>query len=114
VSNVIESAGVATICLSTIPPLTRNTGAPRVVGLSHPMGRTMGQPGDADGQRAVLRAALEAGAAFTEPRSFTELPFEWPERRSQAIREPDPPPPISQLLVRRPWLLPRLISGRVP
>ncbi len=80
VANVIEDTGIPTACLSMIPPLTRNTGAPRVVGLAYPMG----------------------------------LPFEWPERRSEAIREPDPAPPIARLLTRKPWLLRRLVSGRLP
>jgi len=114
VANVIEAAGTPTICLSAIPPLTRNTGAPRVVGLSHPMGLTMGQPGDHDGQREVLRAGLEAGVAIPEARGYVELPFRWPEPRSVAIREPDPLPPIAQLLMRKPWLLPRLVAGRPP
>ena len=111
---MIEASGVATICMSAIPPLTCNTGAPRVIGVAHPMGLTMGQPGDSHGQRAVLRAVLENGWAMTEPRSYAELPCVWPEPRSKAIREPDPPPPIAQLLTKRPWLLPRLISGRLP
>lgn len=85
-----------------------------MVGLAHPMGLTMGRPGDRDGQREALRAALEAGAAMAEPRSYVELPFRWPERRSTAIREPDPLPPIAQLLAKKPWLLPRLVSGRLP
>ena len=114
VANIIEASGTPTICISTIPPLTRNTGAPRVVGLAHPMGLTMGRPGDHDRQREVLRAALEAGTAITEPRGYAELPFEWPESRGKAIREPDPPPPIAQLLTRKPWQLPRLVSGRLP
>lgn len=114
VANPIESAGTSTICLSTIPPLTRNTGAPRVVGLSHPMGLTMGRPGDHQGQREVLRATLEAGIAITEPRGYVELPFRWPEPRSTAIREPDPLPPIAQLLTKKPWLVPRLAAGRPP
>jgi len=114
VANVVEDLGIPTICLSLIPPLTRNTGAPRVVGVAHPMGLPLGLPDHAAQQRAVLQAALEAGAAMTEPRSYTELPFEWPERRSQAIREPDPPPPIAQLLTSKPWLLPKLISGHLP
>ena len=114
VANVIEAAGVATACISMIPPLTRNTGAPRVVGLAHPMGTPMGRPGDADTQRAVLRSALEAAAAMTEPRSYTELPFVWPERRSTAIREPEPAPPIAQLLSKKPWLVRRLATGRIP
>ena len=114
VANVIEEAGVATACLSMIPPLTRGTGAPRVVGLAYPMGQAFGKPSDADGQRQVLRAALEAAVAMTEPRSYAQLPFEWPETRSQAIRDPDPPPPIAQLLAKKPWLIPRLVSGRIP
>ncbi len=114
VANVIEDLGVPTVCLSLIPPLTVNTGAPRVVGLAHPMGLPVGLPGHVDQQRAVVQAALEAGAAMTEPRSYTELPFQWPERRSQAIRESDPPPPIVQLLTSKPWLLPRLVSGNLP
>jgi hypothetical protein len=114
VANVVEAAGVATACLSMIPPLTRNTGAPRVVGVAHPMGMPMGRPGDPDGQRAVLRAVLEAAAVMSRPRSYTELPFVWPERRSAAMREPDPPPPIAQLLTKKPWLLPRLTGGRIP
>ena len=114
VANVVEAAGIATACLSMIPPLTRNTGAPRVVGVAHPMGMPMGRPGDAPTQRAVLQAALEAAASMTRPRSYAELPFVWPERRSTAMREPDPPPPIAQLLTKKPWLLPRLAGGRIP
>ncbi|MDH3294670.1 MAG: hypothetical protein OER95_10175 [Acidimicrobiia bacterium] len=113
-ANIIEDLGVPTLCLSLIPPLSRNTGAPRVVGLAHPMGLPLGLPHQVDQQRTVLRAVLEAGAAMAEPRSYVELPFEWPERRSQAMREPDPPPPIVQLLSSKPWLLPRLISGDLP
>ena len=103
-----------TACLSMIPPLTRATGAPRVVGVAYPLGLPLGRAGDAGGQRAVLEATLQAAAGFSAPRSYTELPFEWPEPRSKAIREPDPPPPISQLLAHKPWLLPKLVSGHIP
>jgi len=78
------------------------------------MGLPLGLPHEVELHRAVLQAALEAAAAMTDSRSYTELPFQWPERRSQAIREPDPPPPIAQLLSAKPWLLPRLISGHLP
>lgn len=114
VANVIEEAGVATACLSLIPPLTRRTGAARVVGVAHPSGLPLGLPGDAHGQKDILRATLEAAAAITEPRGYVELPHEWPERRSVAIREPETPPPIVPLLTKKPWLLPRLISGDLP
>jgi len=85
-----------------------------VIGLSYPPGLPIGVPGDADGQRAVLRATLEAAVAMSEPRSYVELPFQWPEPRYKAIRESTTQPPIAQLLKRKPWLLPRLISGRLP
>lgn len=114
VANVIEAAGISTACLSMIPPLTRNTGAPRVIGVGYPMGLPLGLPGHADDQRAVLRAALEAAAEMDEPRLYVELPFEWPERRAVAMREPATPPPIVQLLNSKPWLLAKLVSGHVP
>ena len=114
VANVIEAAGTATACLSLIPPLTRRTGAPRVVGIAHPGGLPLGLPDDHVTQRAVLRDTLEAAATMTEPRSYVELDHEWPERRSVAIREPPTPPPIAHLLTRKPWLLPRLIAGDIP
>ncbi len=114
VANVIEAAGVPTACLSMIPPLTRATGAPRVVGIAYPMGLPIGRPGDADGQRAVLSATLQAAVSCSTPRSYVELPFEWPEPRSKAIREPDPPPPITQLLTRKPWLVSKLATGNFP
>ena len=42
-----------------IPDLTRAVGVPRLAGISYPMGRPLGRPHDADGQRAVLRSMLE-------------------------------------------------------
>jgi hypothetical protein len=78
------------------------------------MGLPVGLPGHSDEQRTVVRAALEAAAPMNSPRRYAELPFQWPERRSRAIREPSTPPPIVQLLTRKPWLLPKLVSGEIP
>ncbi len=115
VANVVEAAGVATACLSMIPPLTRNTGAPRVVGVAHPMGLPIGRPGDAE--RPAGGPAGGPGSRRGDGgtrASYVELPFVWPERRSTAMREPDPPPPIARLLTKKPWLLPRLAGGHIP
>ena len=114
VANCIEDAGIPTVCLSLIPPLTRATGAPRVVGVGHPMGLPLGLPDDAVNQRELLHAVLEAATEMKQPRSYVELPRQWPERRSVAMREPQTPPPIAQLLTKKPWLLSRLIAGDVP
>jgi len=99
-----------------IPDLTRAVGVPRLAGLSYSMGRPLGRPHDAEGQRAVLRATLDMLATASGPDSYVELPFEWPESPAQARNASKglPPPPIAELLHRKPWLLPRLYGGRIP
>jgi hypothetical protein len=98
VQREIEAAGVATITLSNIPELTAATGAPRVAGIEYPFGRTLGMPGDADGQRAVLRAALQALFEIESPGGRVDLPFVWPEPPEQANLPLDELPPIFEYL----------------
>lgn len=102
--------------LSWIPELTRAVGVPRLAGLSYPVSRPLGRPHDPDGQRAVLRATLELLASATGPDSYVELPFTWPESPAGArnASRDVPPSPIAELLLRKPWLLPRLYSGQIP
>jgi hypothetical protein len=83
-----------TVALSMIPELTRAVGVPRLVGISYPMGRPLGRPRDADGQRAVLRAMLDLLATAQGPDAYVELPFVWPESPAQARNaSKDLPPP---------------------
>jgi len=113
---VLEASGIPTVTLSMIPDLTRAVGVPRLAGISYPMSRPLGRPHDADGQRDVLRATLEVLASATGPDSYAELPFEWPESPAVARNASKglPPPPIVELLQKKPWLLANLYSGRVP
>lgn len=99
-----------------IPELTRAVGVPRLAGISYPMSRPLGRPGDADGQRAVLQATLALLATASGPDSYVELPFEWPESpaRARNASRDVPPAPIVELLQKKPWLLARLYSGRIP
>jgi hypothetical protein len=96
-----------------IPELTASAGAPRIAAIEHPFGVTLGRPGDAAGQRAVLRAALRAMEAMEAPGGVVHLPFEWPstERLNFA---PPVAPPIARYLVRHPWALPRFVNRRPP
>ena len=110
----MEAAGFSTITLSTIPDFTASVGAPRVAGIEYPQGRTMGQPGDAHGQREVLRAVLEALAAIKNQGEVVHLPFEWSEPPSRVRFEPREPSPIVRLIRRRPWLFLKLLSGKIP
>ena len=108
--RVLEAAGIATVTLSMIPDLTRAVGVPRLVGVSHPMGQPLGPPGDVGRQRAVLRAMLELLASASGPGTYLELPFEWQETPAQTRNASKgvPPSPITELLLKKPWLLPNL------
>ena len=116
VQRVLEASAIPTVALSMIPDLTRAVGVPRLAGISYPFGQPLGRPHDADGQRAVLRATLELLESATGPDTYVEMPFAWPEspaRVRNASRDLAPPP-ITELLKRKPWLLPRLYSGSIP
>jgi hypothetical protein len=116
VQRVLEEKGIPTVSLSMIPDLTRAVGVPRLAGISYPMGRPLGRPHDVDGQRAVLRAMLELLSTARGPDTYTELPFVWPESPAQArnASRNHPPPPIVDLLTRKPWLLVNLYTGSIP
>jgi len=116
VQRVLEASGIPTVALSMIPDLTRAVGVSRLAGISYPMGRPLGRPHDADGQRAVLRSMLELLATAPGPDTYVELPFVWPESpaRARNASKDLPPPPIVELLTRKPWLLANLYTGRIP
>ena len=114
VASKIEAAGIPTVCLSNIPDLTASTPAPRLVGIEYPSARTLGKPGDASGQMAVLRATLEAVQLMETPGSRIDLPFKWPESPAEARSHPTEPPPIATYLKRRPWHLLKLMAREIP
>ena len=116
VARALEASGIPTVTLSLIPDLTRAVGVPRLAGISYPFGRPLGRPHDPDGQRAVLRAMLDVLARATAPDTYEELPFVWPESpaRARNASKDLPPPPIVDLVTKKPWLLANLYSGRIP
>ena len=116
VQRVLEASGIPTVALSMIPELTRAVGVSRLAGISYPMGRPLGRLHDADGQRTVLRSMLDLLATAPGADTYVELPFVWPESPAQARNASKdlPPPPIVELLMRKPWLLANLYTGRIP
>jgi hypothetical protein len=114
VQRQIEAAGFTTITLSNIPDLTASVGAPRTAAIEHPFGLNVGLPGDAAGQRAVLRATLGAIPAMDKPGSIQNLPFEWIEPAEKLNTHPSQLPPISQYIIRHPWAVARLINRNPP
>jgi hypothetical protein len=97
-----------------IPEFTVAVGAPRVAGIDYPFGQPMGPPGDRAGQRAVLQATLAVLSTARGPGTVVQLPFRWPQDPREAGGGPPVPPPIVQLLKRKPWLALRLLAHDIP
>jgi hypothetical protein len=97
-----------------IPEFTASVGAPRVAGIEFPFGRPLGLPGDRAGQRAVLTAALEVISGARAPGTLVQLPFAWPQSPRDARADPPIPPPIVQLIKRKPWLAVKLLTRDIP
>jgi hypothetical protein len=112
VQREIEAAGIATVILSNIPDLTASVSPPRIAAIENPCGRTLGLPGDVEGQRAVLRAMLSALREIDAPGGIRHLPYRWPDEVPN--REEMDPPPIAEYLKRHPWDLRRLLNRDVP
>jgi len=109
----IEAAGFSTISLSMMPDLTASTGAPRIAAIERPFGLTLGLPGDASGQLAILRATLQALGAISEPGGVVDLPFEW-NHEAKLNTHPAQLPPIASYLRRHPWAFPRFFNRTPP
>jgi hypothetical protein len=105
---------MSTITLSSIPDLTAAVSVPRLAAIEHPLGYLLGQPGDQEGQTAVLRSTLHALAEMTGPGSVIHLPFEWPASARRLSARPPQAPPIGRYLLRHPWHIPNLFSRDVP
>jgi D-proline reductase (dithiol) PrdB len=112
VQREIEAAGISTICLSNIAAFTASVGAPRVAAIEHPGSQPLGPPGDADGQREILAATLDALVSIESPGQIVHLPFQWPKGVRRGM--PRKLPPIAKLLMKKPWLIPRFVSGDIP
>jgi D-proline reductase (dithiol) PrdB len=100
VARVVEEAGISTVVLSMMPAYQPSVGAPRVAAIAHPFGRPFGNVGDADTQRAVLRAALGMLITAEAPGQVVHLPFQWPEDPRATKWGPDEPSPIVAMMMK--------------
>ncbi len=87
---------------------------PRIAAIEYPLGRTFGQPGDREGELAVLRATLRALETIDRPGGVECLPFTWPEPPEKVQGHPPQEPPIVSYLKRHPWDLSRLLKREPP
>ncbi len=70
---------------------------PRVAAIAYPFGRIIGQVGDAQGQREVLKQTLACLEKADHPGQIFHLPFEWPEAPKEVKWHPPEISPIIKL-----------------
>ncbi|MDT8307339.1 MAG: hypothetical protein RRC07_15505 [Anaerolineae bacterium] len=75
VARLLEAAGTPTVIIASavFRPRLVAMKLPRLVLTPFPMGRPVGAPGDMDGQRRTLRAALELLASARAGEALVEL-----------------------------------------
>jgi hypothetical protein len=105
---------VSTISLTPMPDFSAAVGAPRAAAIEFPYGRPFGQPHDAGGQEAVLRATLDAAWAIDQPGGVVHLPFEWPEEPRRVRWHPREITPIVKVLRDHPEHVPAFLRGERP
>ncbi len=71
---------------------------PRVAAIEFPMGRALGDVGNAKQHREILLATLELFETSNEPGWVEHLPFKWPYPAEDTTWLPDPPPPYLEII----------------
>jgi len=77
VQRAIEQAGIPTIIISALPPVTRQNGSPRATAPLVPMGANAGAPHDNEMQREILRESLKQLVEITQAGTTVPLPFQY-------------------------------------
>ncbi len=75
--RAIEEAGIPTIIISALPPVTRQNGSPRAVAPLVPMGANAGAPHDVKMQTAILKDALKYLVEIDSSGKTVPLPYEY-------------------------------------
>ena len=95
-ARLFEAAGMSTIMVTNMPFWAERVGIPRTLAVEFPFGHILGQPGNEEQQRRVLRKALEVLEEADTAGAIVHFQETWPVPLEDAIREchPDVPPPI--------------------
>jgi hypothetical protein len=101
VARAVEAVDIPTVVLNMIWVFQKVVGMPRIAAIEYPFGRPYGEVGDAEGQRAVLRAALRLAESASAPGQVEHLPFRWHQLPEETEWHPAEPSPIIALMTRR-------------
>lgn len=77
IARVVESYGISTVALSLNREISEKIRAPRALYLRFPYGAPLGEPGNTDQQRTILKEMLGALVRLEEPGTIVDLPFRW-------------------------------------
>jgi hypothetical protein len=88
------------VVLNPTPEFHRAVGTPRTAAIEYPYGRPVGEVGDREGQRRVLRAALEVFQKARQPGEVHHLPFTWHEEPKDTKWHPPEMSPIIKAYLR--------------
>ena len=89
IARALETAGIATVSLTSAWTITASANPPRAVYTDFPLGHTAGPPNDPETQRAIVRDALTAVTSITESGTIIPLDYEWPEPWREEARVPE-------------------------
>lgn len=92
IAREVEAAGIPTLSMSSAFSITRSVNPPRAAYLDFPLGHTTGKPGDAEGQRQILRDALRVFASLATPGQIETLRYTWADDDAwkDRVMRPDP------------------------
>jgi D-proline reductase (dithiol) PrdB len=77
IARVVESYGISTVALSLNRELSEKIGAPRTLYLRYPYGAPLGEPGNRNQQRTILKDMFMALQTMKEPGTIIDLPYRW-------------------------------------
>jgi hypothetical protein len=77
VQRAIEAAGIPTIQISALPPVSRQNGTPRAAAPIVPMGANAGAPHDVAMQTAIVTDSLKLIETIETPGKIVPLPYEY-------------------------------------
>ena len=75
--RAIEKVGVPTICITALPPVSRQNGTPRAAAPIVPMGANAGAPNDIAMQTGIVTDALKLIETIETPGKIVPLPYEY-------------------------------------
>jgi len=77
IARHLEGLGIPTLCMAGADDIIRAGWPPRSVFLDYPLGHTTGKPFAPDEQYDIVRQAMAAFDAATEPGQMVSLDYHW-------------------------------------